>query len=154
MKNSLPCSAPVVNPADLAVLLRLVGFAPTDTNGIRLRGCPNPDGTLRWIWPATLRQPLFLEFYNASSLKTRLFSVLVKLVFTCRLQALFFRLLPGQFSPTGEQVWPRAEFAMFTGTPGPNRKAMCCYILAHGQLVFAKLTLDHGAAEMVRTETA
>ena len=154
MKDSLPSSAPVVDPADLAALLRLVGFAPTDTNGIRLRACPNPDGTLRWIWPATLRQPLFLEFYNASSFKARLFSVLVKLVFACRLQALFFRLLPGRFAPTGEQVWPRAEFAMFTGTPGPNRKAVCCYVLAPGQLVFAKLPLGPVAAEMVRAETA
>ena len=80
--------------------------------------------------------------------------MLVKLVFTCRLQALFFRLLPGRFSPTGEQVWPRVEFAMFTGTPGPNRKAMCCYILAHGQLVFTNLTLNPVAAEMVWAETA
>ena len=154
MKNPLPTSAPAIDPADLAVLLRLVGFAPTDTNGIRLRGCPNPDGTLRWIWPAALRQPLFLEFYNASSFKARLFSVLVKLVFACRLQALFFRLLPGRFAPTGEQVWPRAEFAMFTGTPGPNCKAVCCYVLATGQLVFAKLPLGPVAFEMVRAETA
>ena len=156
MENLAPTAAPDIDPADLPALLRLLGYAPAAPNagGIRLRGLRNPDGTLRWMWPSTLRQPLFLEFYNAASPRARLFSVLMKLVFACRLQALFFRQLPGRFAPTGEQVWPRAEFAVFTGTPGPNRKAVCCYVLAPGQLVFAKLPLGPVAAAKVQAETA
>lgn len=154
MKDSLPNAVPVTDPANLAALLHLLGYAPTTTNGVRMRGCSNPDGSLRWVWPVSLRQPLFLEFYNASSFKARVFCVLVRLVFLCRLQALFFRCLPGRFAPTGQQVWPRAEFAVFTGTPGPNRKAVCCYVLAPGQLVFAKLPLGPVAAALVQAETA
>ena len=154
MTNQMPASPPTIDPANLPALLALLGFAPVATDGIRLRGCPNPDGSLRWVWPTTLRQPLFLEFYNAASPKARLFSALVRLVFFCRVQRLFFRRLPGRFAPTGEQVWPRADFAVFTGTPGPNRKAVCCYVLAPGQLVFAKIPLGPAAAIKVQTETA
>jgi thymidylate kinase len=154
MTDSLPTASPIVDPADLSALLRLLGHAPVATGGVRLRGCRNPDGSLRWAWPTTLRQPLFLEFYNAASPKARLFSMLVRLVFFCRLQALFFRRLPGRFAPTGKQVWPRADFALFTGTPGPNRKAICCYALSSSQLVFAKLPLGPLAAAKVQAETA
>ncbi|WP_216688920.1 nucleoside/nucleotide kinase family protein [Hymenobacter siberiensis] len=153
MTHSLPVSDHTTNPADLPALLARLGYAPVATGGVRLRGCPNPDGSLRWLWPTTLRQPLFLELYNAASPKARLFSAFVQLVFFCRLQGVFFRRLPGRFAATGQQVWPRADFALFTGTPGPNRKAVCCYALAPGQLVFAKLPLGPVAAEKVQAET-
>jgi len=129
-----------------------LGYAPATAGGIRLRGCRNPDGSLRWVWPTTLRQPLFLEFYNAASTKARVFSVLVRVVFACRLQGLFFKKLPGQFAATGQQAWPVGDFALFTGTPGPNRKAVCCYDAAPGQRVFAKLPLGAAATEKVAAE--
>jgi thymidylate kinase len=104
------------------------------------------------VWPTTLRQPLFLEFYNAASPKARLFSALVRVVFACRLQGLFFKQLPGRFAATGQQAWPVGDFALFTGTPGPNRKAVCCYDAAPGQRVFAKLPLGAAATEKVAAE--
>jgi thymidylate kinase len=156
MENLATPPAPTIDPADLPALLRLLGYVPAapQADGLTLRGLRNPDGSLRWVWPTTLRQPLFLEFYSATSPKAKLFSALVRLVFWCRLQALFFRQLPGQFVPTGEQSWPTADFALFTGTPGPNRKAVCCYEDAAGQQVFAKLPLGPVAARKVQAETA
>jgi|GEM_PF-881319 len=154
MENPVPPSAPTIDPADLPALLRLLGYQPAaGAGGVPLRGLRNPDGSLRWVWPATLRQPLFLEFYSAASPKARLFSALVRLVFFCRLQALFFRQLPGRFVATGEQSWPTAQFALFTGTPGPNRKAVCCYEDGAGRQVFAKLPLGPVAAQKVQAET-
>jgi thymidylate kinase len=151
-----PTSAPIIDPADLPALLRRLGYqpAPAEADGVSLRGLRNPDGSLRWVWPATLRQPLFLEFYSAASPKARLFSALVRLVFFCRLQGVFFRRLPGRFVATGTQGWPTADFALFTGTPGPNRKAVCCYEDATGARVFAKLPLGPVAAHKVQAETA
>ncbi|HET9502404.1 MAG TPA: hypothetical protein VFO93_02600 [Hymenobacter sp.] len=137
---------------DLTTLLGRLGYAPAATGGVQLRGCRNPDGSLRWVWPTTLRQPLFLEFYNAASPKARLFSSLVRIVFACRLQGLFFKKLPGRFAATGQQAWPTSNFALFTGTPGPNRKAVCCYDAAPGQRVFAKLPLGAAATEKVAAE--
>ena len=152
MTTLLPVADRLTDPADLPALLARLGYSLVATGGVRLRGCPNPDGSLRWLWPTTLRQPLFLELYNAASSKALLFSAFVRLVFSCRLQGVFFRLLPGQFAATGEQAWPRADFALFTGTPGPDRKAVCCYMLSPGQLVFAKLPLGPVAAEKVQAE--
>ncbi|RZK55362.1 MAG: hypothetical protein EOO59_10630, partial [Hymenobacter sp.] len=122
MTETLSSAAVVTNadPAHLPALLARLGYAPAATGGFRLRGCRNPDGSLRWVWPATLRQPLFLEFYNAASTKARLFSALVRVVFACRLDGLFFKKLPGEFAATGQQAWPVGGFALFTGTPGPN----------------------------------
>ncbi len=137
---------------DLPNLLGRLGYAPAATGGLQLRGFPNPNGSLRWVWPTTLRQPLFLEFYNAASPKARLFSLLVRVVFACRLQGLFFKKLPGRYAATGQQAWPVGDFALFTGTPGPNRKAVCCYDAAPGQRVFAKLPLGPAATEKVTAE--
>ncbi|RZK61912.1 MAG: hypothetical protein EOO59_03910, partial [Hymenobacter sp.] len=145
-------SYPATDPAHLPALLARLGYAPAATGGTQLRGCRNPDGSLRWVWPTTLRQPLFLEFYNAASPKARLFSLLVRVVFACRLQGLFFKKLPGQFARTGQQAWPVGDFALFTGTPGPNRKAVCCYDAAPGQRVFAKLPLGAAAPDKVAAE--
>ena len=151
MTDSLP-APPATSPLDLPGLLAPLGYAPAPY-GERLRGCRNPDGSLRWVWSASLRQPLFLEFYNASSPKARLFSAAVRLAFACRLEGLLFKKLPGRFASTGQQVWPRGGFALFTGTPGPNRKAVCCYHLSPGQPVFAKLPLGPAAAAKVQAET-
>lgn len=150
--TDLLSTTPTSFTPDLTSLLARLGYAPT-ADGICLRGCANPDGSLRWVWPAQLRQPLFLEFYNASSAKAKLFSGLVRLAFAYRLEGLFFKKLPGRFAATGAQVWPRGEFALFTGTPGPNRKAVCCYRLSAQQLVFAKLPLSPIAAAKVRVES-
>ena len=145
MSHSLPTAA-----FDLPTLLGRLGYAPAASGGLQLRGCCNPDGSLRWVWPATLQKPLFLEFYNAASPKARLFSALVKLVFACRLQGVFFRLLPGRYAAIGAQAWP-LDFALFTGTPGPNRKAVGCYDTA-GKRVFAKLPLGPDAPAKVAAE--
>ncbi|MGI4864397.1 MAG: hypothetical protein ACRYFZ_10785 [Janthinobacterium lividum] len=153
MTHSLLSSAPAAATSpDLPALLARLGYAPVTEGGVRLRGCRNADGSLRWVWPTSLRQPLFLEFYNAASVKGRVFSALVRAAFACRLAGLFFKKLPGQFAPTGEQAWPRGGFALFTGTPGPNRKAVCCYPLPAGQLVFAKLPLGPAAPAKVQAE--
>jgi thymidylate kinase len=153
MTDLLPTTATTpTNPADLPALLARLGYAPASAGGIRLRGCRNPDGSLRWVWPTTLRQPLFLEFYNVASTKAQLFSVLVRVVFACRLEGLFFKKLPGQFVATGQQAWPVGDFALFTGTPGPNRKAVCCYDAAPRQRVFAKLPLGPAATHKVAAE--
>ncbi|MBD2769111.1 hypothetical protein IC235_14550 [Hymenobacter sp. BT664] len=156
MENSASAPAPTIDPANLPALLRLLGYEPAAAGaaGVPLRGVRNPDGSLRWVWPATLRQPLFLEFYSATSPKARLFSALVRLVFWCRLQGLFFRQLPGRYVASGEQAWPTADFALFTGTPGPNRKAVCCYDDTSDQRVFAKLPLGPIAVQKVQAETA
>ncbi|WP_157975975.1 phosphotransferase [Lewinella sp. IMCC34191] len=78
----------------------------------------NPDGSPRWIWPASATEPTFLSFYPAGSLRQRAFRLLVRIVFLLRLQRLVFSAM---------EVDPPADtegntWALFTGTVGPNRK--------------------------------
>ncbi|MBF9239667.1 hypothetical protein I2I05_19900 [Hymenobacter sp. BT683] len=137
----------------LTGLMGKLGYLPTEARGIRLRGMRNPDGSLRWVWPATLRQPLFLEFYNAASPKAKLFERAVRLAFACGLQGLLFPLLPARYGRTGVQGWSMTAFALFTGTPGTYRKAVCCHTDTTGQRFFVKMPLTPAAAVRVQAET-
>ena len=139
--------------AMLADLMGKLGYLPAAAGPLQLRGLRNPDGSLRWVWPATLRQPLFLEFYNASSLKARLFVLGVKLSFACGVQRWLFPLLPGRYKRTHLQVWPEPAFALFTGTPGTYRKAVCCHTDTGEHRFFVKIPLTPAAEERVYAET-
>ena len=140
----------------LAGLLGRLGYTAADSaaepGAIRLHGLRNPDGSLRWVWPGTLRQPLFLNFYNAGSPKARLFALLVRLIFALGLARWVFPKLAGAVRSQGVQSWPTADFALFVGTPGPYRKAVCCYAEAEGRRVFAKLPVTLAAAGKVQAE--
>ena len=76
------------------------------------------DGTPRWIWPAASNRPAFLALYQAITPRQRLFVEVIRLVFFLRLQRLVFSSidLEPEHYPTG------TGWAVFTGTPGPNRK--------------------------------
>ena len=51
----------------------------------------NPDGTARWIWNVTNKQPIFLKFYNEGSIRAKIFALLIKTVFIFKLQKLLFK---------------------------------------------------------------
>jgi thymidylate kinase len=137
-------------------LMAILGYTPSLWPATRLRAIRNPDGSLRWVWPDGQREPLFLAFYSATTLRARVFVWLVQLVFMLRVQRLFFRLVPVGFGPLDptDSLTAGAPFALFMGTPGPYRKAVCCFREAAGQLLFAKLPLTAEAARKVRAETA
>ncbi|WBA42389.1 hypothetical protein [Hymenobacter canadensis] len=136
----------------LSGLMGRLGYVPVAQGGTQLRGIRNPNGSLRWVWAATLRQPLFLEFYSAASPKARLFGGLVQLAFWLGLHRWLFPVLPGRYACAGTQHWSPVGFALFLGTPGPFRKAVCCYPDGAGQLLFAKLPLTPAADAKVQAE--
>lgn len=139
----------------LSRLMAVLGYAPAaDRPAVRLRGIRNPDGSWRWVWPEGLREPLFLAFYSATTPQARVFALAVQLIFALRLQKLFFRLLPGGYDPMpgGSGLTDGVDFALFTGTPGPYRKAVCCFRTAAGATRFVKLPLTPAAASKVQAE--
>lgn len=149
-----------LSPTDqelLTDLMAKLGYTPaaahSQNSALQLRGLRNQDGSFRWVWSATLRQPLFLAFYNAASPKARAFSLLVRLAFACGLYRWLFPKLAGSWVRTTATSWLPAEFALFTGTPGPYRKAVGCYLNEQGQHFFAKLPLTPAAAAKVQAET-
>ncbi|MFK8162947.1 MAG: phosphotransferase [Lewinella sp.] len=76
------------------------------------------DGNPRWIWPVENKYPIFLQLFQPITFKQRAFVFAVRLIFLLRLQQLVFPSMPleaGQYATS-------TGWAVFTGTPGPNRK--------------------------------
>lgn len=85
----------------------------------------NADGSLRWFWNSKSKKPLFLKFYNASTLKAKLYALAVKLIFELGLQKFIFKKETLYYKIEGKPVFNiKGEWAIFTGTAGPNNKAL------------------------------
>lgn len=79
---------------------------------------PDAAGNPRWVWPAASNRPTFLAFFQAITWKQRVYVAVIRLVFMLRLQRIMFASIPlgEDFAMEGN------NWAVFTGTPGPNRK--------------------------------
>jgi len=85
----------------------------------------NPDGTPRWICNASVKNPIFLKFYLVSSLRSRLFATLLKIIFALGLQRILFEVHEIRYTlnENGLLFDPNdRNWALFTGTTGPNNK--------------------------------
>lgn len=89
----------------------------------------NTDKSPRWICNANATKPLFLDFYLVSSFSSMIFSFAIRLVFFLRLQKLIFKTEEFRLIPKVEQINPIVDYtsinwALFTGTAGPNNKLL------------------------------
>lgn len=106
----------------------------------------NPDGSLRWIWPADLNQPLFLNLYNLVSPRSKWIALLIKMLFALRLQRLF-----ASGSVKIRNRITSSEWSLFAGTAGVNQTAVFFhnnwfYKVAVGEQ--APQALEHEAAQL------
>jgi thymidylate kinase len=135
----------------------------------------NPDGSPRWLYPSELRKPRFLAFYNFTYWKASLYKFLVKLAFSLHVPALVRdgriivhhrrplhveTLIGGApdhanddtISTSAPSQTRNSDYAIFTGTAGPNRKA----VIAEGQgsrvHSFLKIALNDRSAENIANE--
>ncbi len=116
----------------------------------------NRDQTIRWIWPTGNKTPKFLTFYAATNLKSHLFIWLCKAIYAFGLQRLFFKqvsLIKGNFKEK-LGLCNETDWAMFTGTPGPNRKALIACQCKEGKSLFLKLSVGQNAASLLLREYA
>jgi len=134
--------------------LACIGFqqALENSGSLKLYTIKNPDGTVRWIWNAKNSKPDFLRFYAVSSIRSLVFSLTFKLIFLLRLQHLFFK--KGSLSVIGDEMhilapFIKDDFALFTGTEGPNRKLV---LYANGQ--FVKIALNDSSSRQIENEYA
>ncbi len=118
----------------------------------------NPDGSIRWLYPLGIRQPLFLRLYNGSGWRGSLFSLAFRAAFLLRNERLvrsgtvhvFHKnqpLLGGLFD-----LCPMGKMAIFTGTVGENRKAVIALDDPDGNAWFYKQPLTPEAANLVKNE--
>lgn len=115
---------------------------------VQLLSINNPDGTIRWIWNAQNKTPLFLKFYNVSTKRSFLFATLIKLIFILRLQRLFFKKSAFYFSKQNQPVFDcQADWALFTGTVGSNNKA-----ILYANHFFYKIATTAIAQKLIQNE--
>ncbi len=109
---------------------------------------PNPDGSVRWFWNSNSRKPLFLKFYNAATLKAKLFTWLVKSVFVLHLQKLIFKKETIYYLADEKPIFNiENDWAIFTGTVGPNNK---CLLFSNG--CFYKIADTVNAKILIKKE--
>jgi thymidylate kinase len=102
----------------------------------------NPDGTIRWIWPVELKKPEFLRFYNESPTKAAIYVVLIKLIFSLRLQSWFFSKQKVNVPDILGEKW-----AIFTGTIGVQQK-----LVIYVNDTFVKLPVGENAKVSLERE--
>ena len=109
----------------------------------------NPDGSLRWFWNSKSNRPLFLKFYNAATLKAKLYSFFVKLVFALRIQRLLFKKETVYYIKGETPLFDiEGDWAIFTGTVGPNNKA-----LLYANQCFYKIANTENSKKLIKKES-
>ncbi len=121
----------------------------------------NPDGTIRWLYPAEQKQPTFLHLYNTSGWKGKLIRKGIEAGFKCGLGQ---RIKQGSiqvyapYAPVGGMyqqsatLFNSSDFAIFTGTKGENRKAVIVFEKNKKATHFLKVPLTTAATTLVRNE--
>ncbi|MCU0437641.1 MAG: hypothetical protein MUC49_06970 [Raineya sp.] len=116
----------------------------------------NPDGTPRWIWSANNQKPEFLKFYNATTLKSKLFVWVCKIVFKLRLQHIvwFHKKLYAEIAEEDSvlQNYWSSNISVFTGTAGPNRKYLVYVKNQYNQGLFIKVALNKSSEKLLFAE--
>ena len=125
-----------------------------ESSHMRLQFLRNADGSIRWIWPAHLKEPLFLKFYNIAGHRAKLFATIVRLIFLLGLQRLFFKTIKVSIQEDKKSIRPfsmHSDWALFMGTPGPNRKSIF-YIHRKFNPVFLKVACTKEAKLLIENE--
>lgn len=114
----------------------------------------NPDGSIRWFWPSHVTKPLFLKFYNMSGLKSKVVTILMKLLFFLKLQKIILKkkvLFYDSGKANTASFSMKNQWAIFTGTTGPNNKAIMVSQATSG-FVFTKIALTENAKNLIQKE--
>lgn len=132
--------------------LSKLGFTPSihQSTSTQLYAINNADGSPRWIWNATNPRPDFLRFYSVANLRSKVFSYLIRLIFLLKLQHLFFKKNSWLVDRDEAHLlasFTQHNFALFTGTEGPNRK-----LVLYANQQFVKIALNETSAKLIEAE--
>lgn len=136
------------------------GYTYPGTDSLSWNIINNPDGSMRWLYPASLRQPRFLAFYNFNYWKATLYKWLVKAAFLLKVPALVrngYLVIHHRQPLHLETLMPQPtrsarDYAVFTGTAGANRKAVVAEASGGKVGHFLKIALNERSAENIRNE--
>jgi hypothetical protein len=118
----------------------------------------NPDQTIRWLYPSKLKIPTFLNFYNSSSLRAKIFTIAIKVLFILKLSNLirsdevFLSVHEGSLLQRILDKYPGYNHSIFTGTVGKNRKIIVELNNGYKSLVFAKVAISNTSKDLIQNE--
>lgn len=113
----------------------------------------NPDGSIRWLFPADLKSPEFLRFYYQGNVKSLALKLLYKTFYMLRIQRFIVSGSIELFVSDKEwsSVIQSPVWALFTGTKGVNRK-MILWHLQQNKRLFTKVALTDESAKNIERE--
>lgn len=118
----------------------------------------NRDGSARWIFPVGLKKPTFLNFYNDANIRGRVIRLMVTLTFY--VNRYFLRTLRGCNLPVQTDSVlgrirsrsPEANYSIFTGTVGENRKLVIEINHEAEVKSFAKVPISRASTALIENE--
>lgn len=134
--------------------LQTLGFKQSTNHneGRKFYVINNPDGSPRWIWNASNPNPDILRFYTASGVISWCIYLGIKILFFLNLHRLVFSHTAFKATADSTHVlypYLNGHFALFTGTPGPNRK-----LVVYAANRFIKIALNETSARLIENEKA
>jgi Phosphotransferase enzyme family len=106
----------------------------------------NPDGTMRWVFPATACANTLLSLYNSAGWRGKLVETAIRAAFLIKKPQF---LAAGYFWWNAQSVQKEADFAIFMGTVGVNRKIVASY----GGHFFEKIPTSDASKWLVEHES-
>ena len=115
----------------------------------------NPDGTPRWICSKNAKTPLFLKFYMVNNLRSSIFAKMITFIFRLKLQGFAFKKYTLYIKPSADKPiivdLTKNNWAIFTGTVGPNNKMLVFQEKEKGNSFFKIATTDQ-AKKIIHNE--
>lgn len=114
---------------------------------------PNPDGTIRWIYPKSLKKPSFLSFYSTSSTRAKILASIFRLSFYFRLnKKIELEVFKDSILDRIIKQYKDFNYSIFTGTIGINRKAIIELNQNNSTKYFVKVALTEQSKELINNE--
>jgi thymidylate kinase len=114
----------------------------------------NHDGSLRWLWPASAREPQMLRFYYQGSARSKWIARFIRAGFKLRMPGLVSsgKVVLYTTAIGARQLSQLHDWAIFTGRPGISRKLVIWHEDKNGRSAFTKLSLTIYAAKNIYKE--
>lgn len=136
---------------------KALGLQPQEAEQHTFAYITNPDGSPRWVFPAAGNSTRFLDLYQRSSLKAKVYHTIVKLGASVGLRAM---LVSGKFSFSTQENklsdlcknMGYTDYAVFTGTAGLDRKSVVALGTGKHTACFLKIAHTKTALELVQHE--
>ena len=113
----------------------------------------NPDGTIRWIYPKSLKKPSFLSFYSTSSTRAKILASIFRLSFYFRLnKKIELEVFKDSILDRIIKQYKDFNYSIFTGTIGINRKAIIELNQNNSTKYFVKVALTEQSKDLINNE--